>query len=253
MMLARPLVAIAGLVMAWQVVVWATTLPHYILPAPTRVAAALLSRGDLILGHGIVTLIEIVVELVLGTIIGTMSALLMNHFRPARRWLLPLLVVSQAIPVFALAPLLVLWFGYGMASKIAMAIIIIYFPLTAAFYDGLSRTESGWLDLAHTMNGTRFAVLRHIRIPAALPAFGSGLRIAAAVAPIGAIVSEWVGSSADLGYLMLHANARLQIDLLFAALFVICLIALALYFTIDRVVRRTTAWQPDTSLTDRKD
>src|SRR3546814_17281299 len=103
----------------------------------------------------------------------------MSYFRPARRWLLPVLVVSQAIPVFAIAPLLVLWLGYGMPSKVAMAAMIIYFPVTAAFFDGLRRTDPGWLELATVMDGGRWAILRHVRIPAALPDLASGRRDAA--------------------------------------------------------------------------
>jgi len=155
------------------------------------------------------------------------------------------LVVSQAIPVFAIAPLLVLWLGYGLGSKIAMATLIIYFPVTAAFFDGLRRTEPGWLDLAQVMGGTRWSVLWRVRVPAALPALASGLRVAAAVAPIGAIVGEWVGASAGLGYLMLHANARMQVDVMFAALFVLALLAVTLYALIDGVLRRLLPWQPD--------
>ena len=157
---------------------------------------------------------------------------------------LPILVLGQTIPVFALAPLLVLWFGYGL-SKVVMAILIIYFPVTAALFEGLRRTEPGWLDLAR-MGAGRLRTLYHLRLPAALPAFGSGLRIATAVAPIGAVVGEWVGSSAGLGYLMLHANARLQIDLMFAALIVLMAIALALYVTVDRLLVRAMPWAPVT-------
>ena len=174
-------------------------------------------------------------------LIGGASALLMALLPPLQPWLLPILVLGQTIPVFALAPLLVLWFGYGLASKVVMAILIIYFPVTAALFDGLRRTEPGWLDLARTMGATRWRTLYHLRLPAALPAFGSGLRIATAVAPIGAVVGEWVGSSAGLGYLMLHANARLQIDLMFAALIVLMAIALALYVAVDRLLVRADA------------
>ena len=148
-----------------------------------------------------------------------------------------MLVISQAIPVFALAPVLVLWLGYGMASKVAMASLIIFFPVATSFYDGLRRTEPGWLDLARTMNASRWSALRRVRIPAALPSLASGLRVAAAVAPIGAVVGEWVGSSAGLGHLMLHANARLQVDLMFAALGTLALMALALYFAVDQALR----------------
>ena len=168
---------------------------------------------------------------------------------------MPILVASQAIPVFALAPLLVLWLGYGMASKIAMATLIIFFPVTAAFLDGLRRTEPGWVDLAKTMTATSgngsgrgrdLRILRYIRLPAALPALASGLRVATAVAPIGAVVGEWVGSSAGLGYLMLHANARMQIDLMFAALFALTAFSLILWYTVDHCLRRLLPWQPDT-------
>ena len=243
----RPLIVLAGLLALWQAIVSFTGAPPYILPGPALVARALADRLDLILEHAGVTLFEIAAGFVIGAAVGIASALAMSFFRPARRWLLPVLVVSQAVPVFALAPVLTLWLGYGIESKVAMAVLIIYFPVTAAFHDGLRRTERGWLDLAQVMNGSRWAVLRHIRIPAALPALGSGLRVAAAVAPIGAVVGEWVGSSSGLGYLMLHANARVQIDLMFATLFVLALAACAFYFAVDAAVRRLVPWQAETS------
>ncbi len=245
MTLLRPLVLLAGLVALWQMLVWVSGVPPYMLPGPDRVIAAWISRAGLIADHALVTFAEILLGLVLGTLLGAASALCLAYFRPARLWLMPLLVISQAIPVFALAPLLVLWFGYGMASKVAMAVLIIYFPVTASFFDGLRRTDPGWLDLGHTMNGTRWAVLYRMRLPAALPAFASGLRVATAIAPIGAVVGEWVGSSAGLGYLMLHANGRMQIDLMFAALLTLALFAVALYFTIDTLLRRVLPWQAD--------
>jgi putative hydroxymethylpyrimidine transport system permease protein len=246
----RPIVVLAGLVAAWQVLVVVTGAPPYILPGPGKVAAAWAEHWLLILDNAALTLAEIVLGLLLGTALGCLSAMTMAYFRPARRWLLPILVISQAVPVFALAPLLVLWLGYGMASKVAMATLIIFFPVTTAFQDGLRRTDPGWLDLATTMNAGRWAVLRHVRIPAALPALASGLRVAVAVAPIGAIVGEWVGSSAGLGYLMLHANARMQVDVMFAALATLAFIAVALYFSVDELLRRALPWQPETSPTE---
>jgi putative hydroxymethylpyrimidine transport system permease protein len=189
----------------------------------------------------------------LGIVLGAVTALTLSYFRPARRWLMPVLVFSQAIPVFALAPLLVLWMGYGMASKIAMATLIIYFPVTSAFFDGLRRTEPGWLDLAQTMGGSRWSTLLHIRLPAALPAFASGLRVATAVAPIGAVVGEWVGASAGLGYLMLHANGRMQVDLMFAALLTLAVISVTLYFAVDALLRRALPWQPDKNPNEERD
>jgi putative hydroxymethylpyrimidine transport system permease protein len=247
MNLLRGAVIFLGMLVAWQALVSLTGVESFILPGPLAVAKALVARWSQLAEHGGVTILEILLGLAFGSLLGASSALLIAAFRPARDWLLPVLVVSQAIPVFALAPLLVLWLGYGLASKVAMATLIIYFPVTAAFYDGLKRTDPGWLDLARTMGGSRLAVLRVIRIPAALPALASGLRVATAVAPIGAVVGEWVGSSAGLGYMMLHANARLQIDVMFAALFVLAVFAVLLYFAVDRALRLALPWQSEQS------
>ncbi len=245
MRLMRPLIVFLVLVAAWQGFVQVSGVAAFILPGPDKVGIALLTHWRALLGHGAITLAEIVLGLVLGSALGVASALTIAWFRPARQWLMPILVVSQAIPVFAIAPILVLWLGYGMISKVAMATLIIYFPVTAAFLDGLRRTEPGWLDLARAMGGSRLSVLRHIRIPAGLPALTSGVRVATAVAPNGAGVGEWVGSSAGLGHFMLQKNARMEIDLMFAALLVLALIAVTLYFAVDWALRRALPWQAD--------
>ncbi len=243
----RALIVLIGLLVIWQAVVWLTGAQDWVLPGPTAVASAWIESRQLILGHAVWTATEILAGLVCGSLLGGASALSMAYFRPARRWLLPVLVISQAVPVFALAPILVLWLGYGLASKVAMATLIIYFPVTSAFYDGLRRTELGWLDLARTMNAGRWATLWHVRLPGALPALASGLRVAAAVAPIGAVVGEWVGSSAGLGYLMLHANARMQADVMFAALVTLAALAITLFFTVDALLRQALPWQPESA------
>lgn len=242
----RPLIIMACLLAVWQVIVWVTGVQPFILPGPGAVLVTLAERYDTILSHAWVTGLEILLGLALGTLLGVATALAMAAIKGATRWLLPVLVASQAVPVFAIAPLLVLWLDYGMTSKVAMATLIIYFPVTAAFFDGLRRTSPEWLEIAQTMGASRLAILRHLRIPAALPNLASGLRVAASVAPIGAVVGEWVGSEAGLGYLMLHANARMQVDLMFAALFVLTLGAVALYFTLDWALKRLIPWQPET-------
>lgn len=241
----RAAITCAGLLALWYGAYVATGRQSYLLPSPAEAFAVLVEKPGLLARHAAVTGAEIILGLAAGTVLGVASALALAAFRPARRWLMPLLVVSQAIPVFAIAPLLVLWLGYGLGSKIAMATLIIYFPVTTAFLDGLRRTDPGWLDLARVMGGSRWRTLRHVRVPAALPALASGLRVATAVAPIGAIVGEWVGSSAGLGYLMLHANARMQVDVMFAALFVLAVFAVALYALVDSALRRLLPWQPD--------
>ncbi len=246
----RALAAALGILLLWQGFTWATDMPPFLLPSPWRVAQALAARWDILAGHALVTAIEMLAGLALGALLGCGMALTLAAWRGGRRWLLPLLLVSQAVPVFAIAPLLTLWLGYGMGSKVAMATIIIFFPVATAFYDGLRRTELGLLDLAHSMDAPRAALLWRLRVPAALPALASGLRVAAAVAPIGAVVGEWVGASAGLGYQMMQANGRSQADVMFAALFILALMALALWFTTDRLLRRAIPWQPDSLLSE---
>ncbi|MFC3124525.1 ABC transporter permease [Pseudoroseomonas globiformis] len=246
----RPLLAALGLLLLWEGFVRWSAVPPFLLPSPLRVADVLVTRWDILWGHALITGSEILLGLLLGTLLGVSVALTLTIWREGRRWLLPLLVASQAVPVFAIAPLLTLWLGFGLASKIAMATIIIFFPVATAFYDGLRRTEPGWLDLATTMGASRLSVLWRIRVPAALPGLASGLRVAAAVAPIGAVVGEWVGASAGLGYVMLQANGRSQTDMMFAALAVLACMAMALWFVIDRILRAALPWQPD-ALADR--
>ncbi|QDL93822.1 ABC transporter permease (plasmid) [Paroceanicella profunda] len=231
---------VAGLAILalWQGVVWVAAPPAFILPGPLAVVRALAGNARLIAGHGLATLWEVLAGLVLGAGLGAATAVGLAFSRRARVLAMPLLVLSQAVPVFALAPLLTLWFGYGMLPKVAMAVLIVYFPVASAFLDGLLRTDPGWLDLARTMRARPGRVMWHLRIPAALPSLASGLRLAAVYAPIGAVIGEWVGASRGLGYLMLLANGRARIDLMFAALFVLVVLTLATRLAVGLLCRR---------------
>ncbi len=235
----RDLVLSACMIIAlWQLVVWLTQAPTYILPGPLRVFQAFIDYGSLIFEHAMVTISEVIIGLILGTTLGIATALGLMTSSFGRRFFAPILVLSQTIPVFALAPMLTLWLGYGLTSKIAMTILIIYFPVTSTFYDGLRNTPQGFLDLAQSMRATSFRTLTHVRVPAALPSLASGIRLAAVYAPIGAVIGEWVGASQGLGYLMLLANGRVKIDLMFAALIALCIFTILLRFVIGLVCNR---------------
>ncbi|WP_424931273.1 ABC transporter permease [Amaricoccus macauensis] len=231
---------------AWWLVVLVTGLPPFILPAPDRVVRALWTARVTIAENAWVTLVEVLAGLALGSILGALTAIQLAMSPAARTLVRPILVFFQAVPVFALAPILTLWFGYGIWSKLVMALLIIFFPVTSAFYDGLMRTPQGYLDLARVMQAGPWAVMRRVRIPNALPALASGLRLAAVYAPIGAVIGEWVGASRGLGFLMLQANGRAQTDLMFAALIVLATMTVILHITVDRLARRiTTRFTPD--------
>jgi len=238
----RGLLVLLGITALWQLIIIIFDLPVYILPTPVSVLSTFLQRFTLIMHETKITVIETVLGLALGLILGSLAALLMASFKSFSFWALPILVISQAIPTFAIAPLFVIWFGYGMISKIATAVIMIFFPITSSFFDGLCRTDQECLDLAQTMNAKKWRFFWFIRIPAALPSLASGLRVATVAAPIGAIVGEWVGASQGLGFLMLNANARMQIDLMFAGLFVLIVFSLILYFIVDKSLKLLIPW-----------
>jgi putative hydroxymethylpyrimidine transport system permease protein len=240
----RPFITLAVFIALWWAITAFTSIPPFMLPAPVAVAQALWAQSGYLAANAGITLGEILLGLLTGTLLGGLAALGIAASSTLQRWLWPILVLSQAIPVFTLAPLLVLWLGFGIGSKAAMAVLVIFFPVTANFLDGLRRTEPAWLDLSRTMNGSPWRILLHLRLPAALPAFASGLRVATAVAPIGAILGEWVGASSGLGYVMINANARIQTPLMFAALAILAAMTITLYVVVDALLRRLLTWAP---------
>jgi putative hydroxymethylpyrimidine transport system permease protein len=233
------------LLLVWQVIVLLLHLPPYILPSPLLVFHALSQSFTIILQQAVPTIFEAGLGFICSLIFGCFGALILVYCRPARIWFLPILLVSQALPTFAIAPLFVIWFGYGVASKIATTTLMLFFPITSSFYDGLCRTPQGYLDLAQTMNATKWRTLLQIRIPAALPSLASGLRLAATYAPMGAVIGEWVGASRGLGFLILNANSRMQIDLMFAAIIILIALTLVFYFVIDYVLKKFITWKPE--------
>jgi putative hydroxymethylpyrimidine transport system permease protein len=226
----------------WQALVLITDAPHFILPSPWRVAQAAFKSRAIIAENAVVTATEVLLGLLIGTVLGVATAIQLALSKTAERIMLPMLVFTQAVPVFALAPMLTLWFGYGMGSKIVMAVLIIYFPVTSAFHDGLTRTDKGYRDLSVSMGAGKLNFMRHVQIPNALPSLGTGLRLAAVYAPIGAVIGEWVGASKGLGYLMLLANGRAKIDLMFASLIVLACLTVILHVVVGKLATRLSRY-----------
>ncbi|MFT6774216.1 MAG: putative hydroxymethylpyrimidine transport system permease protein [Paracoccaceae bacterium] len=234
----RGIVAAALLLAGWEGAVRLSGVPPFILPGPLRVGRAFWDNAGLIAHHGAVTLAEVLIGLAVGVALGALVAVALAMSARLSAVLRPALLVSQAIPVFALAPILTLWLGYGMTPKVAMAVLIIFFPVASAFHDGLMRLPPGLADLSRVMGASRWREMRRLRIPAAAPSLASGLRIAAVYAPIGAVIGEWVGASQGLGYLMLLANGRAKIDLMFAALAALVAMTLLLHWGVSVLAAR---------------
>lgn len=203
---------------------------------------AFLVNPDYLISNMFITMKEMVLGFLAGSFAGILIALLLSQFKILDRYLMPLVVVTQTLPVFAIAPLLVIWFGFGIGSKIVMAALIIFFPVASAFYDGLKSTSKTWLDLAKSWKMSKFQTLIHFRIPAALPSLMTGLKVAATIAPIGAVVGEWAGAAGGLGFVMLQANARTQTDVVFASLVLLGLSAWVLRWIVVQLADHFVWW-----------
>ncbi|MGB0506736.1 MAG: ABC transporter permease [Pikeienuella sp.] len=222
----------------WRAVVILTDQKPFILPGPDRVAEAMWKSRALIWEHTQITILEVLVGIALGMILGVAAAILLAYSRRARELMRPTLVFGQAIPIFILSPIFTLWFGFGYEPKILMAVLITYFPVTSAYFDGLMNTPKGYLDLARVTGASKWRIMLHIRMAAALPSLGSALRLAAVFAPIGAVISEWIGAAKGLGYLMLLANGRAKIDLMFGTAVVLAVVTVILFVAADKVAKR---------------
>ncbi|MCH8843827.1 MAG: ABC transporter permease [SAR324 cluster bacterium] len=238
-----PLALMAALIVAWEMVVEGFALPRYILPSPSLVGLTLWEKWPIFLAHTWVTFQEVVAGGLLGIVVGIGLALIMFFFLPLEKALYPFLIASQNVPVFAIAPLLVVWFGYGFLPKVLMAAIIVFFPITVSSLDGLKRTDPDLVRLFRTMGATPAQMLWKLRVPAALPALFSGLKISAVYATIGAVIGEWVGAGAGLGYLMLSANAQLRVAEVFGAIICLTPIGLMLLGVVILAERILLPWQ----------
>ena len=169
--------------------------------------------------------------------------LLISLSERLKRWIMPLLLASQSIPVFALAPILVLWFGYGISSKVVIGTIIVFFPIASNFSDALNKIPKEYIHAGQTLGFSKLQIFNLIKLPNALPGLFSGIRVGACFAPIGAVVGEWIGGSHGLGSYMIYSNARLQIDNMFAALIILIIITISLYHFIDLILKKLIWWE----------
>jgi len=227
----------------WETVVRFFHVPQYILPPPSGIFSSLFGDFPLYLSHGLVTFEEILLGTLIALIVAIMLAFSIFEIKIVEKSLYPLIVASQTIPVFAIAPLLILWLGYGMASKVLMTALIVFFPIVVNTVDGLKSADEDEINLLKIMNATETQILKKVRIPSALPHIFSGLRVGVAVSPIGAVIGEWVGSKSGLGYLMIHANAQLKIDMIFAAIFLLSVIAYSLFILVSFLEKLFLPWK----------
>ena len=231
-----------GIVLAWEALVRVLGIDPIVLPAPSRILSALWDARAVAAGHALTTLLETVVGFAVSVVFAVGAALVMDSIGWVRRAVYPILVASQTIPVVAIAPLLIIWFGIGLVPKVLVVVLVTFFPVTVALLDGLAGTERDAASLLQTMGASRSQILLKLRLPGALPSFFTGLRIAVTYAVIGAIFGEQVGAVNGLGIWIILSKNLFRTDLVFGAILVTAVLTLCLWLLVGVVERLTIPW-----------
>ena len=247
-----PLVALAALIAIWQGVCSAGLVPGFMLPSPVAVVVALVGDFPLLLSHLWTTLAEAALGLAIGVAIGAAAAVVMDRFEIVYLALSPLLTVSQTIPTIAVAPLLVLWFGYGMLPKVLLVVLATFFPVTVALVSGFRSVDPDQIDLMRTMNASSWQIFRYVKVPAAAEQFFSGLRISATYAIVGAVISEWLGGFTGLGVYMTRVRKSFQYDRMSAVIIITSALSLALMGGVGVLERICMPWKRAERNTDHE-
>lgn len=238
-----PAAAVAAVLVVWQLACSLGLVPTFLLPSPVAVVQALVKDLPLIVQHSATTLVEAAVGLALGVIIGFAIAVAMDRFEVVYLALEPLMTISQTIPTIAIAPLLVLWFGYGLAPKVILIVLTTFFPVTVSLVSGFRSVDPDVLDLMRTMRASRWQVFWYAKLPAAADQFFSGLKISATYAIVGAVIAEWLGGFSGLGVYMTRVRKSFSYDRMFASIIVISALSLGLMRLVDLIEYLALPWK----------
>ena len=237
-----PVITIIIAVIVWELVTRIFDVPSYILPGPIQVVKALAKDFPLILHHAAASLGEGAIGLGLSVLISVIIAIWMDRFPLAKKTVYPLLVISQTIPVMAIATILIIWFGFGVAPKIILVIIMCFFPITVNLTDGFSQTDRDALNMFHVWHATPRQIYRHLKFPHALPYFFSGLRISVTWMLVAAILSEWLGGDRGIGVYMLRAKQAYALDKVFASVVFVVLVSLVIIGVLNLIRKKCVRW-----------
>ncbi|MBQ8894306.1 MAG: ABC transporter permease [Clostridia bacterium] len=235
--------ALVLLLLLWQGVCMLGLVPGYMLPSPVEVARAFMTDFVLLMEHSLITLQEAFLGLFCGLALGFLLAVVMDSFEVLQRAFYPILVITQTIPTVAIAPLLVLWFGYETLPKVILIVLTTFFPVTVGLLDGFRSADRDAIGLLRSMGANRWQIFRHIKAPSALPQFFSSLRIAVAYSVVGAVISEWLGGFGGLGVYMTRVKKAFAFDKMFAVIFLICAISLLLMGLVELLERKSMPYR----------
>jgi NitT/TauT family transport system permease protein len=237
-----PVLTTLAVLTLWAMVVRAFSIPDYLLPAPQDVAARIVKEWALLWKHGLYTLLSVLTGFAAGVAIGVPLAFGIVLSRSMERAAMPFLVMSQTIPKVAIAPILVVWLGFGILPKIAIVFLISFFPIVVSTVVGLKSVETDMIDLVRSMGAGTGKIMLRVRAPSALPQMFAGFKIAVCLAVVGAIVGEFVGSDRGLGFLLLTSTGTLDGTLVWSALFVLIAMGMVLFAIVSKLERLTIPW-----------
>ncbi len=237
-----PVLAIGIILILWQFLSITGVVPKFMLPSPFDVVKAFLSDFPLLMEHAKTTMVEAFLGLSLGILLGFCIAVIMDRYTIAYKSIYPVLVITQTVPTVAIAPLLVLWLGYGIVPKVTLIIITSFFPIAVGLLDGFHSADKDALNLLKAMGANRFQSFIHIKLPSALSHFFAGLRISVSYSIIGAVVAEWLGGFSGLGVYMTRVRKSYSYDKMFAVIFFISFISLILMFLVTLLQKGLMPW-----------
>jgi len=234
----------AAVLVVWEAAVRLFNIPQFVIPTPSAVAVALFQQRAALATASKATAIEVLFGFVLAAVVGVVVALAIVRFERFGKALYPLVVLFQTVPKVALAPIFILWFGYDLAPKIVLIVVIAFFPVAIDMLAGLQSVEPSFVALMRSVGASRGEILRRVRIPHSLPHLMAGLKVAITFSVIGAIVGEFAGASAGLGYVIQFASTQLETPLVFAALIVVSVLGLIFYYLVELAERLLVPWSP---------
>ena len=238
-----PISVITIILIVWQVVCMLGLVPNYMLPSPVQVVKAFISDFPLLMMHSKVTLIEALLGMIIGILLGFIAAALMDTFTVVRKGLYPILVLTQTIPAVAIAPLLILWFSYGITPKVILVVLVVFFPIAVGLLEGFQSVDPDMIMLMKSMKANRWQIFWHVKFPNALGEFFSGLKIAVSYSVVGAVISEWLGGLEGLGVYMTRVKKAYSYDKMFAVIFLVSFISLILMGLVKFIQYKATPWR----------
>ena len=237
-----PSIALILFIVLWEIIVKVRDIKEYILPAPSAILNEFIKSKDLLLSHSLTTITETILGFILGVILAVILSVVMSNFKIIRNIFYPFLILSQTVPLIVVAPLITIWFGIGIISKLIVCVLVVFFPVALSLTEGLNSYDRDYEELLQCMNASKIQIFTKVKLPSALVHFFSGLKLAAAYAVMGAVMSEWTGAQKGLGIFLTRSMKSFKTAAMFTSIGIISLFSILLFVLISIIEKKTIKW-----------